>query len=270
MQGLVPVRDGRLYYQEDGAGPPVVLLHGGLLDLRMWDEQAEALAPGFRVIRYDARSHGRSSTAGGDHRHDDDLAGLLAGLGVRRAALVGLSLGARIALDLAVMRPHLVWAIVAAGPEISGMAFADPYLLNCLRRQGEAGRAGDADGYVEGFLRAWVDGPRRGPGEVDPALRERCRLMAADNVRRHAAATGDRLDRHVINKLEAVRAPTLTLVGELDSADIRQAAGLIGAAVPGARRQDVPRVGHTLNLEAPTAFHEAVLDHLDRAAPRAA
>ncbi|GAA0799624.1 alpha/beta fold hydrolase [Spirilliplanes yamanashiensis] len=269
MQGRVPVRAGELHYADAGSGPPVVLLHGGLLDLTMWDELAEELAPAYRVIRYDARSQGRSSTATGDYRHDDDLADLLAALGVRRAALVGLSLGARIALDLAVRRPGLVWALVASAPGISGMEFRDPYIARCSRRQAAAAAAGDADGFVEAFLRAWVDGPRRAPHEVAPAVRDRCRAMAAANVARHAGATGQWLQRHAIDKLEAVRAPTLAIAGDADSPDILGAATLVGAEVPGARRLELPGAGHMLNLEAPAAFRDAVLDHLDRAAGRA-
>src|SRR5690349_12453820 len=111
--GHIAVADGELYYEDAGDGPAVVLLHGGLLDCRMWDDQFEVLAATHRVIRIDVRSHGRSSSAAGDFRHDDDLAAVLDTLGVERAALVGLSMGGRIAFDFAVSRPQRVWALCA-------------------------------------------------------------------------------------------------------------------------------------------------------------
>ncbi|MEV6682993.1 alpha/beta fold hydrolase [Streptomyces erythrochromogenes] len=93
----------------------------------MWNEQFLWLAGlGYRVIRYDARGHGRSSTVAGDYSHHGDLRALLTHLDVPCATLVGLSLGARTAIDTALAHPESVPALVLASPGVSGRPFADP------------------------------------------------------------------------------------------------------------------------------------------------
>jgi pimeloyl-ACP methyl ester carboxylesterase len=110
--GRVAVQGGDLLYQAQGSGPPVVLLHAGGADLTMWDPQAGSLAQQFRVIRYDARGHGRSTAPGGPYSTTEDLRLLLDRLGVRRAHVVGISMGAGTALDFAATYPDRVSRLV--------------------------------------------------------------------------------------------------------------------------------------------------------------
>ena len=97
--GRVVVDGGSLYYEAAGSGAPVILLHGGNLDRRMWDAQFALLRQRYRVIRYDARGFGRSSAADRPFAAHDDLAALFRALNLSRAALVGLSMGGRIAIS---------------------------------------------------------------------------------------------------------------------------------------------------------------------------
>lgn len=110
--GRVAVGGGTLYYEVRGSGPPVVLLHAGGLDLTMWDPQVGPVARAFRVIRYDARGHGRSSAPMGPHSTVEDLRALLDHLGVERANLVGISMGAGVALEFAISYPQRVSKLV--------------------------------------------------------------------------------------------------------------------------------------------------------------
>ncbi|MFD9412069.1 alpha/beta fold hydrolase [Streptomyces sp. NPDC059989] len=135
----VPVEASELFYESAGEGPPVVLLHGGMLDLNMWDEQFSWLAGlGYHVIRCDARGHGRSSTVSRDYANHDDLHALLTHLGIPRATLIGLSLGARTAVDTALSHPESVSALVLASPGVSGRPFTDPYVAHHTAQQGAA------------------------------------------------------------------------------------------------------------------------------------
>lgn len=106
--GRVPVEGGTLYYDVRGSGPPVVLLHAGDMDLTMWDPQVGTLARSFRVIRFDARGHGRSTAPRGPYSTVEDLRSLLDHLGVERAHLVGISMGAGVALNFATTHPERV------------------------------------------------------------------------------------------------------------------------------------------------------------------
>jgi pimeloyl-ACP methyl ester carboxylesterase len=110
--GRVAVAGGTLYYDVRGSGPPVVLLHAGDVDLTMWEPQVIPLAGSFRIIRYDARGHGRSNAPRGPYPTTEDLRLLLAHLGVERAHLVGISMGAGVALDFAATYPERVSKLV--------------------------------------------------------------------------------------------------------------------------------------------------------------
>ncbi|MFE6742109.1 alpha/beta fold hydrolase [Streptomyces tubercidicus] len=268
--GIVPIDDGELFYETAGSGPAVVLLHGGMLDQHMWDEQFTWLVnSGLRAIRYDFRGHGLSSTVTGDYANHDDLCALLDALDVPSAVLVGLSHGARVALDTALAHPDRVTALALASPSISGRAFTDPFVLGHIKEQVAAIGAPDgAERYVEHFLRMWVDGPHREPSAVHPGFRERMRASAAANVEVHAedAGTGMPLEAGAADRLGEVRVPTVVFDGDLDSRDISANAHAITLAVPGARRVRIPGAAHMVNLENTPLFdHElhAFLSSLD-------
>jgi pimeloyl-ACP methyl ester carboxylesterase len=268
--GIVPIDEGELFYETAGSGPAVVLLHGGMLDQHMWDEQFTWLVnSGLRAIRYDARGHGLSSTVTGDFAHHDDLCALLDALDVPSAVLVGLSHGARVALDTALAHPGRVTALALASPGISGRAFTDPFVLAHIKEQVAAIGAPDgAERYVEHFLRIWVDGPHREPSAVHPGFRERMRASAAANVEVHADGMGAGMPLEVgaADRLGEVRVPTVVFDGDLDSRDISANAHAIALAVPGSRRVRIPGAAHMVNLENTPLFdHElhAFLSSLD-------
>lgn len=106
--GRVAVNGGDLFYEDRGAGPVIVLLHAGGSDHTMWDAQARTFTRGFRVIRYDLRGHGRSTARMGPFDTVDDLRRVLDHLGVERARVVGVSMGAGVALNAALQMPDRV------------------------------------------------------------------------------------------------------------------------------------------------------------------
>ncbi|MEU5302725.1 alpha/beta fold hydrolase [Streptomyces noursei] len=259
--GTVPIADdGELFYETAGSGPAVVLLHGGMLDQHMWDEQFSWLVnSGLRVVRYDSRGHGLSSTVTGDWANHDDLAALLDALDIPRAVLVGLSHGSRVALDTALAHPDRVSALFLAAPGVSGRPFTDPFVLEHIRGQVAAIGAPDgAERYVEHFLRMWVDGPYRAPSAVHPGFRERMRASASANVEVHAdgVGTGMPLEVGAADRLAEIKVPTTVLDGDLDSTDISANAHAIALQVPGARRIRIPAAGHMVNLENTPLFDQ--------------
>ena len=112
----VEVNGARLWYDEAGSGEAVLLVHGGLGDSGLWEPVVPSLAERFRTIRTDLRFFGRSTGPAVPWSWQDDLVGVLDELGVERAALVGLSLGGRIALDVALAHPARLWAVVGVAP----------------------------------------------------------------------------------------------------------------------------------------------------------
>lgn len=261
--GVVEVDGASLAYERAGQGPPVVLLHAGIADRRMWDAQVPALAARHMVVRYDLRGFGDSPMPDLPFAHHDDLAGLLDALGIERASLVGCSFGGRVAIDAAIAHPGRVARLALINPALGG--FPWPEELNAGEEEIEAAfLAGDFDRAAEVDLRTWVDGPERQPQAVDPAVRERARVMAR-HVYEVAVDAGQPrpLEPPAVERLGEVRVPVLAISGALDQPMMREIASLLGERVAGARVVTVPGVAHLASLEAPEAVNRLLLDFLD-------
>jgi pimeloyl-ACP methyl ester carboxylesterase len=261
--GLAPVRGTQLYFEQGGQGTPLVLIHAGIADSRMWDDQWTALTARHRTIRYDVRGFGRSGPHRGPFSHVDDLARLLDYLDVERAALLGASMGGTIAIDFTLTHPARVSALITAGAGLGGYQFAEQ--TRALWRQiGAAFDAGDPARAVELELRMWVDGPDRTPDRVSATVRERVRVMETANVERNAEEIeSEDLEPPAIGRLAEVKAPALVLVGDYDVPDMLAIADLLAGTIPGARKLVLPDTAHLPNMEQPAAFTQAVVDFLD-------
>jgi pimeloyl-ACP methyl ester carboxylesterase len=254
----------KLYYEAEGDGPPVVFIHEGIADSGAWDPQWTSF-DGYRRIRFDLRGFGRTPVGSLPLSHARDVAELLDELGVSGAALVGCSLGSRIALELALARPDLVRALVLVDtglPSLDWSAEVRAY----WQAEDEAVARGDLDAATELNLRMWVDGPRREPGDVEPRVREAVRKMQRQALELQAPVweqlDEDLLVENVVDRLSEIRVPTLVLVGEEDVADIQAVASRLAAEIPGARSATIAAAAHLPNLERPTEFDGLVLDFL--------
>jgi 3-oxoadipate enol-lactonase len=258
-----------LWYEETGAGPALVLIHEGVADSTMWDDHVDELARAYRVIRYDLPGYGRSPLPPGAFSHVRDLVALLDVLGVERASVVGVSVGGRIALELALVHPERVAALVLVGPGLSGWSWSEE--MERIDEHEEAlVETGDVEALAELAVRVWFDGPHRSPEQVDARLRERAKEMNrrayAVQVPAYTAAEqpgpSEQLDPPAIARLDEVRAPTLVVVPELDQPDIIGICDLLAAGIPGARKAVMPGVAHFAPMERPEEFTRLVLDFL--------
>jgi pimeloyl-ACP methyl ester carboxylesterase len=262
--GAYAVAGGTLYYERIGSGPPVVLIHGGNLDRRMWDPQFFLLGRTHTAIRYDVRGFGRSSPADRPYQSHEDLAALLDSLGVAKASIVGLSLGGRIAIDFALSHPTRVDRLVLAGPGLSGWrdwAAPDSAWRDSLAL---AARAGDSVGIVRAWLQSDYMKPAMGHPNLAPIL-ERLSLENASAWMGSIRSGGDperEADPPAIDRLGGIQAPTLIILGDRDSPPILKIVGWLGRHVPGARTEILAGAGHMVNLERPDRFNELMIGFL--------
>ncbi len=122
--GFADLGDTRFYYEMAGAGPFLVLIHAGICDLRMWDEQFQHFAERYRVLRYDRRGFGKTQAGPGPFSHHRDLHELLKRFNIEEAILVGCSQGGKAALDLALEHPRMVKALVLVSSAVSGFKYS--------------------------------------------------------------------------------------------------------------------------------------------------
>ena len=253
----------RLAYDVTGDGPPVVLLHAGIVDRGMWNDVVPLLADSFQVIRYDARSFGESSRASdGEFARWDDLFAVMDATGVDRAHLVGVSQGAETALDATLTNPERVDRLVVVGAGMRGWEFRDA-LNDRWQSEVAAWERGDIDEVAEISMGTWFDGPTRTAADVDPDVRRR-----AWQMQRHAIdlenddAQARAPEPPSSERLAEVTAPTLVAVGELDQPDMVEIAEKLAEEIPGAQHVVLPGVAHLPPMERPADFAALVRDFL--------
>ncbi|UCC41286.1 MAG: alpha/beta hydrolase [Candidatus Aminicenantes bacterium] len=262
-KGHVDVDKGRIYYEEMGKGKALIMIHGGFIDLRMWDQQFEEFAKHFRVIRYDARNHGLSESEPGTYIYYEDLKRLCDQLHIQKAAFLGLSMGGRVAIDFSIAYPEKVWALVLAAPGVSGYSFDSQECQEFNKKYMAAYQSGSFEKMAESFLQGWTDGPYRKPSEVDPKVRNKTKQMALDHERHNGSGVKmGELDPPALNRLDEIKAPTLAIAGNLDMPDILDIVNRVDKHAKNSQKEIIHGAAHMINLEKPVAFNKLVLDFL--------
>ena len=123
--GYVNVNGGKLFYEIAGKGENIVLLHDGMVNCRIWDEQFPLLAKNYRVLRYDRRGYGKSSDPQTQYSHIDDLNQVFIQLKVEKAVIFGMSSGGRLAIDFTLTYPEKVKGLVLVGAVVSGFGYTN-------------------------------------------------------------------------------------------------------------------------------------------------
>jgi 3-oxoadipate enol-lactonase len=253
-----------LHHEVAGAGSPLVFLHAGICDGRMWDPQWERFARDHRVVRCDLRGFGQTPLASGRFTHASDAIELLDALALGPAALVGASMGGGVALQVAVARPDLVSALVLVASGVRGHEWSSE-VTKAWAEEEAAFERGDLDAAVEVNLRTWVDGPHRSAGEVDPDVRAEVGAMVRRSLELAQADPGAEegaLVEDISDRLGEIEVPALVLVGELDVADMRAIAERLARELPKARLEAIPDAAHLASMERPADFERLALGFL--------
>ena len=257
----------------DRAGPrgdlPVVLLHAGIADRRMWDPQWADLTAERDVVRLDLRGFGESVTAPDAALCPvGDVLATLTELGITRCHLVGASFGAGVAVEAALRRPPLVASLLLSAPVGSLIPAATDDVRAFVEAESTALAGEDLEAAVEANLSWWVDGPHREADDVDPAVRESVRLMqrrAFEITAGWGNVEEDELDPPALDRLGEIAVPTLVVQGGLDLDAIQDAARRVTEGLPGARRTDWPDVAHLPSMERPAEFLHLLSTWLEEA-----
>lgn len=247
-----------------GRGRPVVFLHAGVADARMWAAQLPAVAAGNHAIAYGRRGFGATTAPAQEHRHVDDLMAVLDALAPRRpAVLVGCSQGGGVAIDAALAHPSRVAALLLVAPAVSGAPEIEtPGAVGDLAHMlASAVAAGDLDEANSLEAHLWLDGPGEPEGRVGGATRELFLQMNGAALR--AAPVGEETaPGEAWNRLGELRLPVHLLCGERDVPGVVERCEAIAARVPGAGLRMLPGSAHLPPLDAPAATTEWILGAL--------
>lgn len=265
LDTFIDVPGGRLRVVAAGDGPPILLVHSAIVDLRSWDAMVPLLvAAGYRVIRYDIRGYGTSTAEDVDFSNRADVLAVLDAVGARQAAVVGNSRGAMIALDTVLESPDRFVALVWVGGGIGGFdGGATPEEITLYEEGDALEGAGDADGLADLDIRAWVDGIGQPATRVPASIREAVREMDRPLVEPgRVFGKPIPLAPPANERLGEIRVPTLVVVGALDSSGTRASAARLAEAVPGAKAITIPDVAHLIGMEVPDRLAALIVEFL--------
>ena len=267
MHSTVTVNGAQIAYRFDGpANGRVVLMSNSLMsNYDMWDPTVPALSDRYRVLRYDTRGHGRSSTPPGPYSIAmlaDDAAGLLDALGIGSAHFVGLSMGGMVGQQLAARHPDRVHslALCDTASEMPPREMWEQRLA--------AARSQGVPGLADSTLQRWFTEPflRRAPGEVEKVRR----MILSTGAEGYMACAAAIRDMAQTTMLLSITAPTLVLTGRQDPATTLAHATVLHRVIAGSRLVIVEDAAHLSNIEQPEAFNAALRGFIDEVDARLA
>jgi len=245
-----------------GAGRPVICLHAGLADSRMWAPQVDAFAKQFDVVCPDMRGFGRSELPSGPWSPVADLLALVDELELQPAHVVGCSMGGELAIDFALEHPERISTLVLVGSAFSGFELK-PEHAHLFQAAAAARKAKDYPALNEAMLDLFVDGPLRPSGYVAKPIRDLVHEMNERAVRvNFEESPPEDIEPPAAGRLEKITAPTLVIVGDVDVPTVLEASDQLVASIPHARKAVIHDAAHLPNLEHPEEFNRLVLDFL--------
>lgn len=263
MIGTLSVNGATLAYEMEGKGHPLILLHAGIADSRMWDEQFPVLAEQFQVVRYDARGYGKSEPVAGAFYPYEDLVGVMDALEIEKAYLLGCSMGGKTMLDFALAYPDRVSALIPVASALGGFVF-NAWSKEQAAAIESAEQKGDFARISEIEMQIWFDGLHRTAKQVNQAARQKAYEMNLKALQNEALVESieQRLDPPALNRLTEIHAPTCVIVGELDVPAILEIADKLTNEIDGAYQIVMPNVAHLPNMENPADFNQHVIEFL--------
>ena len=257
------IRNSKIYFEMSGMDKPLLLLHSGIADHRMWAGQRGEFSRHFQVIMPDFRGYGKSPAPKEPFRHYEDIHGLIQYLGFRSVNMAGCSIGGKTAIEMAIAYPETVSRLVLVAPGMFGYEYRDRGTLAKDAILEELIASGRCEEVADMLVDIWVVGPKRDRGTVDSAARALVREMILDN---YASVTDEFPEAppgfDVMSRLVEIRVPTLVMIGDSDLPDMQAISQLITDRIHGAKRQLIPNAAHLPNLENSMLFNQSVIDFL--------
>jgi len=260
--GTAKVNGTSLYYEIAGQGAPLVLISGGgTLDRRSWDNQFEAFAKSYQVIRYDVRGIGKSAHPTKPFSHSQDLFELLKFLKIQKAHVIGLSFSGAMALDFALDHPEMVdrLVLIASGSSTDAKSKANLDALASLAALAKKDGLSKTAQLIADL--PWFISPDNSDGreKVKQNLLDNNQIFDSDFalVRLWQPTTPPASER-----LREIRMPVLIVEAEKDLPAYREITAKLKLGIAGSKQVVIPGAAHLIHLDKPAELNQVILDFL--------
>jgi 3-oxoadipate enol-lactonase len=254
--GFAPADKAQIFYESVGEGHPVLFLHAGVTDSRMWNPQFEDVPDGFHFVRIDLRGFGNTKIPKEQYTDCEDTLAVMDHLEIERATIVGCSIGAEVALDLVALAPYRLSGLTVIGGDAPGFEPLSDYRSEQWPEAIEAFDAGDLKRAAELEAEIWLVGRGRDRADVDPTVFEMFVEMDLGALKTEAKRDQRRRAPH-LEALPHVDIPTLIVVGEHDMPQLIEASEHLEEMIEHATRVVIEDAAHLPSLEQPEAFNES-------------
>ncbi|MEI5994761.1 alpha/beta fold hydrolase [Candidatus Enterococcus mansonii] len=257
---ILKTKSATIYYESQGSGPHILLIHAGIADSRMWSYEFQALATQFHVTRFDLPGFGQSSFTGEVFSYTMMINELLDHLAIDQTYLFAASFGGKLALDFAIEMPNRTLGMTLQSPAIGDWAFSDE-LQQYDAQEEELLNQKSYEQAAQLNYETWILRNRQ-PDTIDSQLKALIINMQMTaftklEIELPVEETPDSSKRS--SCLDQLCVPTLVLIGSEDVPDFQQIADFLHKTIPLAEKIIVPHAAHLANLEAPVFVEHSVI-----------
>ena len=258
--GFIPVRDGKLFFEQSGKGPALVFLHGVCLDHRMWQEQIDFFSEFYTCINLDLRGFGESSLpTSTPYSFHEDIKTLLDSLHIEEpVVLLALSMGGKAAINFSLAYPERTKALLLADVAVDGYRFRDfklEWVAEVAQKEG-----------VDSANQFFLENPIFSSAKKNKAVYDRLEQMILSysgwNWTHKNPILG--LTPPAIEQLDKIKIPVLIITGEEDIWDFQQIAQILNNNITQSLKKEIKGAGHMCNMEKPEVFNELVFEFLNK------
>ncbi|MHA2225862.1 MAG: alpha/beta fold hydrolase [Candidatus Hodarchaeales archaeon] len=264
IQGYLSVGGGKLRFDTCGKGFPLIFIHAGVADRRMWDHQLSFFAENYQVIRYDLRGYGESQTDSVSFCSVEDLRTIFNEFKLQKAIIIGCSKGGEVALGFTLEYPELVERLVLVG---SGVVGYEPSDKDYWKKVLDAIQRKDVHDIVQLTIDMWVVGPTRKSTSVKPEVLELAKEMLSTSYERPLFSLlskewfHDRT-KNLFQHLTEIKAPTLILIGEHDNLDLLEIANRLHEGITNSKKILIQNTAHLPSMEEPHLFNQILQEFI--------
>ena len=261
---MLSIDDTAIAFDQAGAGEAVLLLHAGIADRSMWDAQMESLSANHNVIRIDFRGFGDSLRTTTPFTNAGDVVAVMDALGLEEVHLVGVSMGSRVAAEVAAMHPDRLTSLTLVSTML-GCGTPPESMFALWREVTDLLEAREFEAANELEMNLWIDGPNRSPADLDQLFRRNVAAMNLALLMRSDQFESElEISPGVEDKIELfAKMPLAFIWGEEDIDLVCHASEALGNRFPGSLASSIPNASHLPNMERPEEFNAILLDFLN-------